>query len=345
MQQSRLQLKQTSHSEVSPASGHFAAQDNAVETARLMRLVEDWLADCQIRQHSSRTIELRRMLAGRLLWFLEKRGAVQCSRAEIRQFFAYLSTGHNDIGGRWGKSEKRYTIAMSPETVSTYFHHLRTFFNWLVGEEYLMVSPMDKIAPPVSRPDQIKPFTPQQVNALLSVTAKTKYPRRDEAIVRFLLDTGVRVSELCSLRMCDIDLMEGQAYVLGKGNKKRMVCFGRKTARSLRAYLRYDERTPDQHVFLSERGLSAGAPFTRGGVLQLIERLGIKAGLQSVRCSPHTFRHTFAVEFLRNGGNVFSLKQILGHNGLQVTSRYVALAQADIQSQHRQFSPGDRAGR
>jgi site-specific recombinase XerD len=306
-----------------------------------MRLVEDWLADCQIRQHSARTLELRRMLAERLLWFLEEQNAAQCSRAEMRRFFAYLSNGHND-GGRWGKSQARYAKPLRPETIATYYQHLRTFFNWLVGEEYLQVSPMDKIAPPVSRPDQIKPFSTQQIAALLNATAKTKYPRRDEAIVRFLLDTGVRVSELCGLKLQDVELIEGQAYVLGKGNKRRVVCFGRKTARALRAYLREEERTPDQHLFLSERGQNAGEPFLRGGILQLIERLGKKAGIQGVRCSPHTFRHTFAIEFLRNGGNLFTLKQILGHTSLQVTNRYVSLAQADIQSQHRQFSPGDR---
>lgn len=110
----------------------------------------------------------------------------------------------------------------------------------------------------------------------------------------------------------------------------------------MRAYLRDEDRMPDDPVFISERGDGAGNKLTRWGARQVIERLGKTAGLQSVRCSPHTFRHTFAVEFLRAGGNVFTLKQLLGHTGLQVTQRYVALAQADIQSQHRQFSPGDR---
>jgi site-specific recombinase XerD len=342
MQERLPQLKQIAAPGVLRVRAADDTQNSAVETSQLLNLVEDWLADCQIRQHSQRTIELRRMLAGRLFWFLKEQGATQCGRAEIRRFFAYLSNGHKDGGGRWGKSENRYAKPLRPETISTYFHHLRTFFNWLVGEEYLQVSPMDKIAPPISRPDQVQPFSAPQVQSLLNAAGRTKYPRRDEAIVRFLLDTGVRVSELCQLKMEDLDLIAGQAFVLGKGNKKRMVCFGRKTARVLRAYLRDDERMPDQHVFLSERGTKAGEPFLRGGILQLIERLGKKANIQGVRCSPHTFRHTFAIEFLRNGGNVFTLKQILGHTGLQVTNRYVALAQADIQSQHRRFSPGDR---
>ena len=86
------------------------------------------------------------------------------------------------------------------------------------------------------------------------------------------------------------------------------------------------------------------APSLRVEVAQVIERLGKTAGIQSTCCSPHTFRHTFAVEFLRNSGNAFALKQILGHNGLQVINRYVALAEAAIQTQHRPFSPVDRLG-
>jgi site-specific recombinase XerD len=84
---------------------------------------------------------------------------------------------------------------------------------------------------------------------------------------------------------------------------------------------------------------------TRSGLLQLIRRLGKAAKIEACRCSPHTFRHTFAVEFLRAGGNVFTLKELLGHTTLTMTQRYVAIAQADIESQHRRFSPADRLKR
>jgi len=317
--------------------------EELVTVDQLPRLVEDWLADCQIRQHSSSTIELRRTLLGRLQWFLNDREATLCGRSELRSFLAYLSSGHQDADGRWGKGkDKRWSRPLRPASVNTYYHHIRAFFSWLVSEELIGTSPMEKIAPPVMREDQVTPFTKQQVEALVQAARRSKYPRRDEAIIRFLLDTGVRVTELCEMKMRDIDLLEGQARILGKGNKFRVICFGRRTARALRNYLREDERMPDETVFLSERGENAGSKFTRSGVLQLVERLGRVASIHGVRCSPHTFRHTFAVEFLRNGGNVFTLKQLLGHAGLQVTNRYVALAQADIQAQHRQFSPGDR---
>ena len=155
----------------------------------------------------------------------------------------------------------------------------------------------------------------------------------------FLFDTGVRATELCSLKMQDVDLYACHAKVLGKGNKSRSVYFGRRCGRVVRTYLRREFRTPTHPLFTAQH---ADVALTRSGLLQIVNRLGKRAGIQVTRCSPHTFRHTFAVEFLRAGGNVFSLQQILGHTSLQVTQRYVALAQADIQAQHRQFSPGDR---
>ena len=76
-------------------------------------------------------------------------------------------------------------------------------------------------------------------------------------------------------------------------------------------------------------------------VAKLLKRLNNHAKVWGVRVSPHTFRHTFAVMFLRSGGQVFTLKQILGHESLSMTNRYVAVAQADVTAQHRQFSPVD----
>ena len=98
-------------------------------------------------------------------------------------------------------------------------------------------------------------------------------------------------------------------------------------------------------AFCADRGPCAGEPLTRSGLRQLVSRLGKDAGIQATRCSPHNFRHTFAVSFLRNGGNAFTLQQMLGHTSLHMTNRYVALAQADIENQHRQFSPADCLGR
>lgn len=138
--------------------------------------------------------------------------------------------------------------------------------------------------------------------------------------------------------MKDVDLYERRAQVVGKGNKRRTICFGRDCGLVLRAYLRNEYRTQDSPLFTTER---TEAPLTTSGLLQLVHRTGKRAEIQVTRCSPHTFRHTFAIEFLRAGGNVFALQQLLGHTSLQVTQLYVAQAEADIQKQHRMFSPVD----
>jgi site-specific recombinase XerD len=203
---------------------------------------------------------------------------------------------------------------------------------------------MVRIAAPIVREDQVQPFSMEQVRSLISAAKNTRNPERDEAIIRVLLDTGMRASELCTLQMAKLDLFGQRATILGKGNKHRSVHFGSKAARSVRNYLRCEQRSPEEMVFLAAKNQYAGQPLTPGGLLQLVEHLGKLAGLQAVRCSPHTLRHTFAVEFLRNGGNVFSLKEILGHTSLHMTNRYVSLAQADIEQQQRRFAPGDRLG-
>lgn len=164
------------------------------------RFADEYLADCQIRAHSPRTIDLRRILLQRLEWYLNSVEADTCGRIEIRRFFAYLTTSHANVKGRWDKGQQQQWIRpLSSATLATYHHHLKAFFNWLVGEEYLTISPMEKIAPPTVRADQVIPFTKQQIESLLHAARNSKYPQRDEAVVRFLLDTGIRVSELCEL--------------------------------------------------------------------------------------------------------------------------------------------------
>jgi integrase/recombinase XerD len=133
--------------------------------------------------------------------------------------------------------------------------------------------------------------------------------------------------------------------VRGKGNKVRTVYFSRDTAKAVYNLMKDRPRDPDAPVFVADRGVRAGEALTRGGLLQLFQRLGTQANIHGTRCSPHTARHTAAVWFLRNGGHVFALKEMLGHTDLKCTSRYVALAQADVQAQHAQFSPVARLRR
>jgi integrase/recombinase XerC len=318
----------------------FSKTNVSISVADLERYAKGWLLDSEIRQLSPGTVSNRTLIIEKLLWFLKQKELSRCGTLELRQFLAYVSSGHEDAEGRWGNTRLKKRVR--PGTASMYFARLRTLFRFLVAEDLIEVSPMEKMRPPVNRPDQIQPFSQDQVKLLLIAAKKSEHPRRDEAICLFLLDTGVRASELCGLRMSDMDLQARRATVVGKGNKTRAVFFGRDTTKALWQYLKETPREGDEPLFTSDRGTRAGEPLTRSGLLQLMMRLGKAAKIEATRCSPHTFRHTFAVEFLRAGGNLFTLQTLLGHTSLAMSRRYTALAQADLEKQHRQFSPVDQ---
>lgn len=344
-------FKKTPHDETASLSSHSDAlarlRPHALPSSSLSPLIESWLLAGDINRHSARTLESRRERVFRLVWFLDQRGYGTCGRNELRQFFHYVAHGHEEPGGRWGNP--RLSKPTSSGRAKAFHSSLRAFFGWLVAEGELEVSPMERITAPVDRPDQVQPFSDDQLRALLVAARRPRRTPserrgsalRDEAIVLLLLDTGIRATELCSLTCDDVDLQAALVQVReGKGGKGRTVPFSRDTKRALYKYL--NERDADERdapLFLSERGNKAGDELTRSGLLQLIRRLGKVAGIEGARCSPHTFRHSFAVGFLRAGGNVFTLRQMLGHESLHMTNRYVAIAQADIRNQHRAFSP------
>lgn len=166
---------------------------------------------------------------------------------------------------------------------------------------------------------------------------------RDRAIILILLDSGVRVSELISFKLKEVNWEQGRGALLiqGKGRKERVVPIG---PTPLNAYLQYyyghhQERAPDgAFPFVSQRG----GPLTPTGVRQMLKRRARKAEITGVRVSPHTFRHTFARRYLVNGGSEIALKQILGHTTMEMVSHYARLSDKDLQSLHAQASPVER---
>lgn len=307
-------------------------RENSVSISDLESLVQSWTDCATYRKYSKDTITMMRYIVGKLQWWMEHTGNASVGQAEIQAFLAYAG-GPAPKEGRWGKKDEHRENR--PRTVKTYWERLKTLFNWGVEQEMILSSPMNKIKAPVARPDQIQPFTEQQIVSILDAAKKTKNPVRNRAICLLLVDTGIRANELCTLQVQDLDLNNMRAKVLGKGNKHRTVYFKEATAEVLRCYLSEQSRRLTDPVFLGERG----GQMTPSGLLQLMERLGKAAGLTGTRCSPHTFRHTASLWALRGGMNAFSLQQMLGHTDLAMTRRYVALAEGDLEAQHHLYSP------
>lgn len=324
-----------------PGHASAALQFNAASRISAVDLniwAQDWIFSAGSAHHSPRTIQQKKDVIGKLLWFVRHRGFESCGLPELRQFFAYLANGHEEPGGRWGNA--RCTEPMRPVTAFTYYAYLKGFFSWMVKEEVLALTPFQKLDAPDFEEDQIQPFTLDQVTGLMQAAKKTKTALRDEAVIRFTFDTGVRASELCSLVVRDIDPSDGSVRIYGKGRKFRVVPYGSRTRRVIWRFLTTFPRDEAAPLFPSEYTHGRGLPLTRSGLQQIFTRLGESSGIRGVRCSPHTMRHTFALTYLERGGDVLELQKLLGHSSLKTTQRYVFRSNARLENSRR-FSPGD----
>lgn len=301
-----------------------------VRTRELATLIDAYLIANEVSQLSQRTIGNRRDILRKLRWFAVRTEAEELDTHTLREFLRYISNAHNNTEGRWGNPDNNQPVR--PRTVRDYHSTLRAWFNWLKEEGEIEASPLERIPAPVSRADQIQPFLPEEIRALLQAAKLTPTPRRDEAILLLLLDTGMRASELTELTCQDVDITLHRARVHGKGDKSRTVGFSSLASRAIRRHLATEPRNQTDLLFTGQRG-----PLTRSGLLQIISNIGNRAGVQHAH--PHRLRHTFAVTFLKAGGNAFALQALLGHTNLQMTQRYVAYAQADVELAAQRYSP------
>jgi site-specific recombinase XerD len=283
----------------------------------------------------------------RFCWWLENEAHVDLSLTSLdpdrlRDFLTYAREPNAD--GRFGSSRSRAQGEARPATVNAYYRILRAFLNFCQAEGYLRETPLKNVKAPKVPDDQIQPFSPDQVQAMVDAARRTLAPERNAALLLLLLDSGMRASEILGLTVGDVDRGTGELTVTGKGNKKRQVYMGTNARRALWRYLDTGRREarPEAPLFIGVGGLQRGTELTHSGLHEVVKKAGQAAGISGVRCSPHTLRHTFAVNFLRGGGNLFELQQLMGHTDLTVLRRYVVLAEADLAQAHRAASPADR---
>jgi integrase/recombinase XerD len=247
----------------------------------------------------------------------------QLSAAQLREFIYSLK----DLG-------------LAPTTIRRQISAIRTYFKFLVGEGLATRDPSERVESPKKWRTLPAVLTVAEMDRLLAAP-NTDEPLaiRDRALIEFAYATGVRVSELVSLKLPDIMFGQGIARVFGKGSKERVVPVGRRALGAVSLYAREIRPTLDRgkgrgFLFLNARG----TPLSRVGAWGVIKTTARRAGLTK-RVTPHTLRHSFATHLLEGGADLRAVQEMLGHADLSTTQLYTHVDRDYLRSVHKSFHP------
>lgn len=242
---------------------------------------------------------------------------------------------------------------LKPKTVKNALTGISSFFSWAEIELKVAHVVRGRVRLPNVKAPEIIPLTQKETKDLIRACARSaswqsarrttteaKRPTRwrDRAIILALLDTGSRAQELCDLKVGDVNMDSGAVVIRrGKGGKERIVYLGKIAREALWRYLaKRDFKDKGDPLFMtSKRG-----PMDRHALRKMLRLAGLRAEI-SEPVYPHKLRHTFAINYLRNGGDIYTLQRLLGHSSLDMVRRYLSIAEVDLEQTHRRASPVD----
>jgi site-specific recombinase XerD len=273
--------------------------------------------------HSVRTIEWHRCC---ISWFIDY------LRAQGRPLG--LADLHVDDVRAWLTDQQ--ARGLSAYSLSSRVRSLKAWTRWLVDEDWLSADPLRRLQPPRVDDAPKDVLTPADVDKLLAVCdPRALTGTRDRAIMLLLYSTGMRAGELIRLRAEDLNTTQGTLMIRrAKSRKFRVVPLGPKVEKAIARYLHHPARlaVDDAPLFLTR----AGEPLTINGLRMILRRRGAQAG---VKANPHKWRHSAAIQYLRAGGRVETLQQLLGHSTIAMTLHYARLTVDDVAAGHESADP------
>lgn len=303
----------------------------------LQEAIDAFLAAKTVEKRSPKTLKTYRQTLGKFCEWYDGKDYAEPSTEAIRDYIQFLTFDKV----KWDDHPTNHSdqVGVSPRSINNIIRVLRIFFNHLISIRVISVNPAAAVSYQKEADDTFSVYSDDDVLALLGApNQKTFVGFRDYCMMLLLTDTGMRIGEMTSLRICDIDFTLRQVTLpapITKTNRTRIVPITAKTASALSRLVDYINVEPTDYVFLT----SFGERYMADTFAKMLKKYGKQAGIDGVRVSPHTFRHYFAVKYLRSGGDSFSLMRILGHTDIAMTQRYVKYALGDIAESHAKASP------
>ncbi len=266
---------------------------------------------------------------------------VESYHYDLKQFEDFLKKEKVDITKVTQKIVEKYLKTLEKldaKTISRKITSLNNFYIFLLKDKKITKNPCEFIDRPKLKKSLPDTLTIEEVTNLLNIPLKTKYDYRNKAMLEIIYGTGLRISELISLTLRDIDLENDIIRCKGKGSKERIVPINDYAIHYLKLYL--DKRGlflikgKNDYLFLNNHGL----PMTRQGFFKNLQKILSEKGIKK-KVSPHTLRHSFATHMLSGGADLRSIQLLLGHSDITTTKIYTHISNEKVKTDYQTFHP------
>lgn len=229
--------------------------------------------------------------------------------------------------------------AMNMNSVSRNISTLKSFYKFLMLNKNATKNPLTSIKNPKIKKALPKVLSEEEINTLLDINLNNDFDYRNKAMLELMYSSGLRVSELINLKVNDVDLDDSVVRIFGKGSKERIVPLSQYAVEALDDYINFYRGKLFKHgqndfLFLNNHGL----PMTRQGFFKIIKKLAKEKEIKT-DFSPHTLRHSFATHLLKNGADLRSIQELLGHSDVSSTQIYTHITNERLQNNYIEFHP------